>query len=488
MVMTVSVNLDPALNRLPENIHRIHLMGICGTGMGALAGMLKDSGYLVTGSDQNVYPPMSDFLAGLGIEVSKGYAAANLKPVPDLVVVGNVINRQNEEAAALAALELPYLSLPQAVRLFFLRGKTSLVVTGTHGKTTTASMLASILDHAGRSPGFLIGGLVQGFARNFNLGSGPCFVVEGDEYDTAFFDKGPKFLHYDPKIAILTSIEFDHADIYENIEAVIRSFRRLVSIMPANGVLVACHDSALVREVAGEASCRVVWYGSADDSDWRIADLDDGAEHSSFIVIRHGEVYGKFVSPMPGRHNGLNALSVIAVLDHLGVGVEKIGAGLAAFKGVKRRQEVRGNVGGVTVIDDFAHHPTAVRETLSALAARYRGRRLVAVFEPRTNSSRRRVFQQDYVVAFDGAQRVLVKEPDPLKNVAPELLFSSAELADDLRKRGLPAQAFPGTDAILDDLAVSLQRGDVVAILSNGGFDNIHSRLLDILANRNATG
>ena len=473
--------LDPALNIFPENVRHIHLMGICGTGMGSLAGMLKASGFTVTGSDQHVYPPMSDFLAGQGIEVQSGYRPENLEGRPDLVVVGNVITRKNPEAVALAALSLPYVSFPQALSHYFLAAKTSLVVAGTHGKTTTSSLLATMLDHAGLSPSFMIGGLVQAFNSNFHIGGGDHFVVEGDEYDTAFFDKGPKFLHYRPHIAIVTSVEFDHADIYADLEAVKRSFRRLVAIMPPDGCLVACVDDPVVREVVADAPCRVLGYGESEGAFWRLDALQVAPTGTDFAVCRDGKFFGSFHSRMPGRHNAMNGLAVIAVLDRLGVGVEAISRGLASFAGVRRRQEVRGTVGGVTVIDDFAHHPTAVRETLAALASAYEGRRLVAVFEPRTNSSRRRVFQDAYVAAFDHAQEVLIKEPEPLANVSPEERFSCRRLVDDLERRGVNARYFPDTDAVIAYLVSHASSGDVLAVLSNGGFDNIHTRLLDSL-------
>ena len=473
--------LDPALNFFPEKVRHIHLMGVCGTGMGSLAGMLKASGFTVTGSDQHVYPPMSDFLAGLGIEVLSGYRPENLSTRPDLVVVGNVITRKNPEALALADLGLPYVSFPQALSHYFLDTKTSLVVAGTHGKTTTSSLLAAMLHDAGLLPSFMIGGLVQAFGSNFHIANGDHFVVEGDEYDTAFFDKGPKFLHYQPHIAIITSVEFDHADIYADLEAVKRSFRRLVAIMPPDGCLIACVDDPVVREVVADAPCQVLGYGESDNAFWRLGDLQVTPAGTDFTAHKDGKLLGAFHSVMPGRHNAMNSLAVIAVLDRLGVGVETIARGLSNFAGVRRRQEVRGIVGGVTVIDDFAHHPTAVRETVSALASAYAGQRLVAVFEPRTNSSRRRVFQDAYVSAFDHAQEVLIKEPEPLANVPVEERFSCQQLAEDLARRGVAARYFPDTDAVIEYLVAHARSGDVLAILSNGGFDNIHTRLLAAL-------
>lgn len=456
-------------------------MGVCGTGMGSLAGMLKDSGYVVTGSDENVYPPMSDFLASCNIEIKNGYSAENLADQPDLVVVGNTIRKTNPEAQALAELGIPYVSFPQALGHYFLADRTSLVVTGTHGKTTTSSLLATLLHKAGRTPGFMVGGLVQAFDRNYNLGDSPYFVVEGDEYDTAFFDKGPKFLHYQPHIAIVTSIEFDHADIFADLDAIKDSFTHLMGIMPKDGCVVACFDSPVVQEIAAKAQCTVLSYGMNEEADWRINNLEVKPEGTFFDVLHKDKFYSRCTNPMPGRHNALNALAVIAVLDRIGLDKESITAGLASFEGVRRRQEVRGVINDITVIDDFAHHPTAVRETLIALKQAYNGHRLVAVFEPRTNSSRRQIFQKDYVPAFDQADLVMVREPVPLPDFPADQLFSSRQLASALKERNIDAHSFADTDEILTHLQKTLLSGDVVAILSNGGFDNIHVRLLEIL-------
>lgn len=479
-----STFLDPSLNYFPTDVHHIHLMGICGTGMAALAGMLKSSGYEVSGSDQHVYPPMSDFLAEMGIPVRHGYGSENLDPSPDLVVVGNVITAGNPEASALAAGRIAYLSFPQLLAEQFIGSKTSLVVCGTHGKTTTSSLLATMLHGAGRDPSFMIGGLVQAFGSNFRIGSGDFFVVEGDEYDTAFFDKGPKFLHYRPQIVILTSIEFDHADIYEDLDAVKKSFHRLVEIMPTDGCLVACFDDPLVREIVAGASCRVTSYGCNSAWDWSLADMRIAADKTSFTVRKNGGTYGEMVSVMPGRHNGLNSLAVVAVMDLLGIDRGVIARELQLFKGVRRRQEVLGTVGGVTVIDDFAHHPTAVRETLDALAQAYVDQRLVAVFEPRTNSSRRSIFQEAYAGVFGPADEIIIREPERLVNLPENELFSARRLVADLCQKGADARTFVTTEDILDYLLKTVKKDDVVVIMSNGGFDDIHLRLMDRLRGR----
>ena len=456
----------------------MHLIGICGTGMAALAGMLQQRGFTVTGSDQNVYPPMSDFLAGLGIEVMSGYAAANLSSVPDLVVVGNVVRSTNPEAVELARLRLPYLSMPQTLGHFFLQGKIPLVVTGTHGKTTTSSLLATTLHRVGSTPGFMIGGLVEAFGRNSNLSASPYFVVEGDEYDTAFFNKVSKFHHYRPHCAILTSVEFDHADIFADLDSIKASFAEFIDRIPSQGVLVAHTDDPVVAELVVAARCPVISYGTGEDCEWRLDDLQVQGLSSEFSVYHREQLQGRCRLPMPGLHNGLNALAVIALLHHLDFSIEAITAGLATFEGVKRRQQIRGTVRGITVVDDFAHHPTAVRETLNALRLAWPTNRLVVVFEPRTNSSRRAVFQQEYAGVFHRADAVLIREPVPLDTIPLGEQFSSAKLAADLKAQGIKAQAFADTDAILSALGQDCRSGDIVIILSNGGFDGIHERLL----------
>ncbi len=480
----MKAQLDPQLNAAPDDIHHIHIMGVCGTGMAAIAGMLKESGYKVTGSDQNVYPPMSDFLAQAGIDVMQGYVPENLEPRPDLVIVGNVIQAVFPEAQKLAELGIPYLSMPQALGHFFLGGenpKKSLVVAGTHGKTTTSSLLATALYRADCSPGFLIGGIVEAFGRNYRLGKGEYLVVEGDEYDTAFFNKVSKFLHYRPHCAILTSIEFDHADIFADLEEIKASFTRFVGLIPEDGALVACTDDPVVAEIASQCPGPVISYGLGQNCQWQLRELSVHGLSSSFTAYKDGVLFGEFTLPMPGRHNGLNALAVIALMDHCGIAQEVIKEGLASFEGIKRRQQIRGEVNGITVIDDFAHHPTAVRETVQALRLAWPDRRLLIVFEPRTNSSRRSIFQQQYEQAFSGADQVLVREIVPLTNVPAEEQFSSQQLAAGLNNQGISTEYFPDTVAILAFLTEQACAGDVIAILSNGGFDNIHEQLLDSL-------
>ncbi|MBN2125659.1 MAG: UDP-N-acetylmuramate:L-alanyl-gamma-D-glutamyl-meso-diaminopimelate ligase, partial [Deltaproteobacteria bacterium] len=387
-------HLSSSLNRIPCPLHHIHLMGICGTGMASLAGMLKELGYRVAGSDQNVYPPMSDFLRGLSIPVREGYGAGNLSSRPDLVIVGNVITRENPEAVELSRLAIPYLSLPQALGHFAFGDRKSVVVCGTHGKTTTSALAAWVLERGGMDPGFMIGGIPLDFNANFKLGKGPYFVIEGDEYDTAFFDKGPKFLHYRPWFTILTGIEFDHADIYRDIAHVRESFRRLIALIPPGGRLIANGDDPIVRAEAQRAACPVTFYALENPASWKawgilqeqgMTRLEVSGETGERVIIE---------TPLYGRHNVSNLLSVVALAHYLGIDPSNLAEALRSFRGVRRRQEIRGEKRGVLVLDDFAHHPTAVRETLRAVWERYPGRRLVAVFEPRSNSSRRNVFQE----------------------------------------------------------------------------------------------
>lgn len=406
------------LNHAPKNIRHIHIMGICGTGMAALAGMLKSSGYEITGSDKAVYPPMSIFLKEIDITPCDGYSMQNLEPRPDLVIVGNVIPKMNPEAQALAKAQIPYLSFPQALAHFFIQSRTSLVVTGTHGKTTTASILASCLNRAKLDPTFMIGGIVREFGANFRIGKGKYFVSEGDEYDTAFFDKESKFLHYRPDIAIITSVEFDHADIFDDLAAIKRSFKKFVSLLPKDGLIIAHLDDPNVIEVVQNAPCEVQGYGQNSKLDWSLSDVraDGGMTH--FKVKKQGKEWAELAVQLPGTHNCLNSLAVAAVLNRIGVRPKVINEGLSKFGGIKRRQEVRGIINRVTVIDDFAHHPTAVKETLKALKEAYAGQRLITVFEPRTNSSRRAIFQKDYISCFDSSDITFIREPVPLDNVA----------------------------------------------------------------------
>jgi len=473
--------LDPQLNRIPDGVRRIHLTAACGTGMGALACMLKDLGYEVTGSDQNVYPPMSDFLAARGVRLFRGYREANLDSRPDLVVVGNAVSRDNPEAQGLKALGLAYCSMPQAVNRFVADGKRTLMVTGTHGKTTTAALLAWLLFSTGRDPSFLVGGILKNFDSNYRLGGGEFFVIEGDEYDTAFFDKGPKFMHYRPAVALLTSVEFDHADIFEDLDHVKAVFRGFLSGLAPDAALIAFDGDPNVSEVIGSSPACVRRYGGAPGSDWRLGAVAFRGFGTTFEVLKKTVPYGRFEIGLMGRHNLLNALAVIAAADRLGLDQNAVAGALAGFEGVKRRQEVRGIKNGITVLDDFAHHPTAVRETIAAVRAAHPRERLVAVFEPRTNSSMRDIFQVEYSRVFDQADLTCIRRPPLLQKIPADRRFSSERLAADLCARGKDARYFETTEAIVDFLAAEARSGDLILVMSNGGFDDIHRRLLDAL-------
>jgi UDP-N-acetylmuramate: L-alanyl-gamma-D-glutamyl-meso-diaminopimelate ligase len=476
--------MDMEKNRVPESVRTIHLIAICGAGMGALAGMLKDLGYTVTGSDQGVYPPMSDFLEKKGIPVIQGFSSKNLAHRPDLLVVGNAVVRDNPEARALADMGLCFCSMPQALNRFVAGNKKVLMTTGTHGKTTTASILAWILYRAGLDPTFFIGGILRDFNSNYRLGKGDFFVVEGDEYDTAFFDKGPKFLHYDPHMAILTGVEFDHADIYRDLAHVRSAFDRLLARMRPESTLLAFDGSPVVRDLTGNRTCTVLAYGRRPDSLWRLGKIRIDPPWTAFEVLRQGSVLGEFRTRLPGEHNLFNALAAIAAADGLSVSTEAMADALATFQGPRRRQEVRGVVNGITVMDDFAHHPTAVRETIRGVRPFCTGR-LIAVFEPRTNTSMRRVFQDVYATVFDDADLTVIREPSRLDKVPEGERFSSEQLVSDLNRRGKPALHFDTTEAIIHHLGETAGSGDTVLIMSNGGFDNIHARLL---AELNAPG
>lgn len=470
--------LEMTLNRIPDNVKSVHLIAVCGTAMAALAALMKDSDIRVTGSDQNVYPPMSTFLEAKGIEILKGFRAENLNHRPDLVVVGNAVTRTNPEAVALAKLKLPFCSMPQALNRFAAQNRKTVMAAGTHGKTTTASMSAWLLEAAGLSPSFMIGGILKNFGSNYQMKGGSYFVVEGDEYDTAFFDKEPKFFHYVPDTLIITGIEFDHADIFKDLEHIRSKFRRLIRELPTGSLLVAREADPQLEPLLAEAPCRVETYGKTADAFWSVGRIDIRPPETVFEVLREGRQFCVFRTTMPGEHNLLNAVSAIAAAHRAGVSPKRIAEGLAGFQGIKRRQEVRGKVAGITVMDDFAHHPTAVRETVRAVRPFYPDGRLIAVFEPRTNTSMRKLFQNEYPKAFDSADLVCIREPSALGKVPEEERFSAAQLVEDINRRDIPAHYFPETDGIIDFLKTNARPGDLVLVMSNGGFDNIHERLL----------
>jgi UDP-N-acetylmuramate: L-alanyl-gamma-D-glutamyl-meso-diaminopimelate ligase len=462
---------------------KVHLSGVCGTAMASMAGLLKERGHEVTGSDQDVYPPMSTQLEALGVAVRSPYAEANVPADADLVVIGNALSRGNPEVEAVLDRRQRYTSMPALLAEEFIRGRTSIVVAGTHGKTTTTSLLAFILDQAGQAPSFLVGGVPVDFGRSYALDGGPAFVVEGDEYDSAFFDKRAKFLHYLPQVAVIGNVEFDHADIYADLPAVQTAFRRLIGLVPRRGLVVAGAESAALREILPGAPCRVETFAVETAADWRASDVRAVASATSFRLARAGIDLGDFTVALAGEHNVRNALAALAAAAAVGVSPEVARPSLAAFRGVKRRLEVRGTVRGVTVYDDFAHHPSAVRETLKAVRALVPAGtgRIVAVFEPRSYTSRTRVFEAEFARAFASADRVIVAAAHLPGKVPEGQRLSEADLVASIRQQGTPADLVSTVPEIVARLVHDLRTGDRVVVLSNGGFGQIHERLLEAL-------
>lgn len=457
-------------------IKKIHLIAACGTGMGTLACSLKEMGYTVSGSDLNVYPPMSDFLKEKGIDLFQGYDPSHLNHSPDLVIIGNAVTRQNIEAQAVLNSGIPYMSMPQAINQFIAKGKKIILVTGTHGKTTTSSIMAHLLYEAGMDPSFLIGGILKDFNSGFRIGQGEYMVIEGDEYDTAFFDKGPKFMHYDPEIIIMTGIEFDHADIFSDIDHVKRAFSALVQKNETKSHFIAFYDSLHLKEVFSGSSLSMETYG--EKAQWSFSNHKQQESKTYFDV--HGPLQSLSIEThLVGRHNLFNAMACIAAAKRIGISNKIIKASLNSFAGVKRRQEVRGVKNGITVMDDFAHHPTAVQETIKALKPFYKAGRIIAVFEPRTNTSMRKFFQESYSDAFIEADMVCICEPSVKKNIPDQERLSIRKLITDIEKKGPRAFYFENTDRLLSFLISELKDKDLALIMSNGGFDNIHEKLLE---------
>jgi len=462
---------------------RIHLIGVCGTAMATLAALLKSRGHVVQGSDQNVYPPMSDFLVEQGIKTFSGYSAEHITPDIDLVVVGNAISRGNAELESVLERKVRYCSLPEAVRDYFLWGSRSIVLAGTHGKTTTTSLTAWLLTSGQLDPSLLVGGIALNFGQHgssYRVGHGRDFVIEGDEYDSAFFDRTAKFLKYLPDIAVIGNIEFDHADIYADLDAVLLAFRRLANLVPKNGLLLLGADSPHAHALGRLAVSPVETFGLGSDATWRAEDIRHHDGLTQFNVLRKNEVFGRFESPLLGEHNVRNALAAIAVGANVGLSASVLAEGLKSFKGIKRRLETVGVADGVTVLDDFAHHPTAVHETLSALRSGYPGRRVWAVFEPRSASSCRRVFQDDFARAFGQADQVILAAV--FRSSLPEAeRLDAVQLVADLQAGGKQARHIPDIDTIVDTVVREHRSGDVVVLMSNGGFGGIHGKLLNAL-------
>jgi UDP-N-acetylmuramate: L-alanyl-gamma-D-glutamyl-meso-diaminopimelate ligase len=454
--------------------------------MAPLAGMLAELGHRVTGSDAGVYPPASTLLEGLGIRWTNGFSEANLDPAPDVVVLGNALSRGNPEVECVLDRKIPYRSLPQVLEDYFLPGHDSLVVTGTHGKTTTTSMLAWILAVAGRRPNFLIGGVAENFGRSFGLGSGSEFVLEGDEYDSAFFDKAPKFLHYHPHDVIITSLEFDHADIYADLAAIELQFRRMVNLVPRGGRIVAWGESEAVRGVVQKAFCPVETYGFTSEMDWLVGDIEYSEDTTNFRVSHHGTEVARVRMALAGRHNVLNAVAAIAIAHGRGVAGAAIEQALVSFRGVLRRLEVKGEFSGVLVVDDFAHHPTAIRATIEAARNRWPGRRLWAVFEPRSNTMRRKVFELDLTSSLSTADATVLGAVNRANLLEDTERLSPTRVLKAIRAAGRIAEGFDSADEIAEYLTRETRPGDLVLVMSNGSFDGLCTKLLTNLQDRGA--
>jgi len=470
----------------PGAIKRIHLVGVAGTGMGAFAGILKADGYIVTGSDENVYPPMSDMLAAWEIEVFTPYSAENIERAnPDLVIIGNVIRRANPEATVVRERGIPQMSFPAAFGSLVCVGRHSVVVTGTHGKTTTSAMLSHVLAEAGLDPTFIVGGVTLNYAGNFRLGAGEHVVIEGDEYDTAYFDKGPKFVHYRARTALLTSIEFDHADIYRDLAHYESAYEKFAATLPPDGWLGVSATYPRAVEIArAHTAAPVVTYSAGETGDYRARDIGVGEGGSRFVIDGPAGESVEVTMGMTGLHNVENATGVYAAARALGLSPEAIAAGLGSFLGVKRRQEPRGYVGGVLVIDDFAHHPTAVRETVAAIRQRYRDRRLWAVFEPRSNTSRRNIHQKEYATAFDEADVVTIRLPEPHDKVPADQQLDVAAVVQEIAGRGIDATGLESVPEIVDLIARQARANDVILVMSNGAFGGLIPEVLAALERR----
>jgi UDP-N-acetylmuramate: L-alanyl-gamma-D-glutamyl-meso-diaminopimelate ligase len=462
-----------------SEIKSVHFVGICGTAMAAAAVAMREKGFHVTGSDQNVYPPMSTFLQERKIELMSGYSEANLARKPDLVIIGNAISRGNPEAEVALEKRLRSWSLPELLKEFFMRGKRSIVVAGTHGKTTTTSLLTWVFEQSGLNPSYLIGGIPNNLGQGARFTDSEWFIIEGDEYDTAFFDKRSKFVHYLPEVAIVNNLEMDHADIFNSVGDIQLAFKRFINLIPRNGLLLGNGDDANLTSLLNVTHCPVKRFGLGDDNAVRAFNLRYGPTATEFEIPSF-----KFHLDMVGELNVRNALAVIGVAKHCGLSNKQIQAAFSTFRGIKRRMEVRGISGGVTVVDDFGHHPTAIRETLRALRIKYPKNKLWAIFEPRSNTTRRNIFQNEMVTAFADADAVILAQVARLELLAPSERLDTVKLMADLSAGGKPAHYLPDADAIVRHVGGLVQPGDVICVFSNGGFGSIHEKLLARMGKR----
>ncbi|MEQ1473356.1 MAG: UDP-N-acetylmuramate:L-alanyl-gamma-D-glutamyl-meso-diaminopimelate ligase, partial [Candidatus Acidiferrum sp.] len=460
----------------------VHIIGIGGSAMAPLAGMLRESGFRVTGSDSGVYPPASTLLESLGISFFHSFDAANLQPAPDLIIVGNIIARGNPELEEVLDRKIPYRSMPEILEEIFLPGRHSIVVSGTHGKTTTTAMLAWIFETAGKKPNFLVGGVAENFGKSYGLGGGEEFILEGDEYETAFWDRGPKFFHYHPDDLIITSLEYDHADIYPDFETYELAFRRLVNLVPRRGRAIIWGDTEdsgpALRRAAQKALCQVETYGFREGNDWTADDIVTANEMVRFRATHQGKLFGEFALSATGRHNVLNALAAIIVAQGRGISAESIAVALKTFRSVKRRMDVKGEFGGVLLVDDFAHHPTAVRATIEAARGRWPGRRVWAILEPRSNSMRRKIFQETLPEALALADRVILGGVFRSQQLGEDNRLDPETVAKSVRSLGKDARVFGSSEEIAGTLAAESEAGDLLLVMSNGSFDGLCEKLI----------
>lgn len=465
------------------DVKHIHFIAICGTAMGSLAAMLKSQGYKITGSDDHIYPPMSTFLEEQSIKIYHGFSAKHLEPKPDLVIIGNAMSRGNPEVEAVLERKIPYQSLPAALKEFFIQGKYSIVVSGTHGKTTTGSLIAWLLEDAGKSPSFFIGGILKNFGQGFKIGKGNIFIIEGDEYDSAFFDKKPKFFHYLPDLVVLNNIEFDHADIYDNLDQIKLEFRRLINLIPRNGLLLAGTDNANVRELISAAYCAVQTFGLNSNWYWSAQNISYSPENTTFDVIKRSEFFGRFSLPLSGDHNIHNALAAIGVAHFHGLTNSEIQQGLSSYKSVKKRLEIKAAIKDIIIYDDFAHHPTEVKMTIEALRLQYPDRKIWAVFEPRTATSKRKVAEEGYSQAFDAADVIIIAPLHLPEKVKEQERLSAEHLVSKIKARKKEAYYIESVNNIVNYLIDNINPHDLILIMSNGAFGGIHDLLIESIKN-----
>lgn len=469
---------------LQRDIKNIYMIAICGTAMGSLAAMLKSQGYNIAGSDNHIYPPMSTFLRSQGITLYEGFDPTHLDSPPDLVIIGNAMSRGNPEVEAVLERNIPYTSLPEALKHFFIQGKTSIVVTGTHGKTTTTSLIAWLLAFAGKDPSFLIGGIPKNFGQGFNVGKSDLFVVEGDEYDSAFFDKGAKFFHYLPHILVVNNIEFDHADIYDNLDQIKLAFRRLINLVPRNGLLLANREDPNVMELAPRAFCPVETFGIDHDAFWRAEHIRFFPNSTTFNIVQRDREFASVTVPLTGYHNVRNVLAAVGAAHRIGLVPDVIVAGLAQFQNIVKRMEVKATVNGVTIYDDFAHHPTKVRSTINGLRCQFPKNKIWAIYEPRTATAKRKIMEDEYAKAFDDADVIILAALHLPEKVKAEERMSVESVVEKIKQRQKEAYYLPTVTEIVDYVAPRVAPGDQVLIMSNGAFDNIHQRLISKLQDR----